>query len=179
MKHASQRGLTLIETSATVAIAAVLTSSAVSGFGGMLERRQVEGVAAELASDLQFVRSEAVARNQSVRIGFGTTPGGASCYVIHTGPAGACACSEAGPASCAAPARLIKAVQAPAGGKVRVRPENNVTSMLYNPVRGTTSPAARITVASAAGPGLQHVVSLVGRVRTCSPDGEWRGYRAC
>lgn len=177
MQHARQRGLTLIETLSTAAIAAVLASSAVSGFGGLLERRQIEGVAAELASDLQFVRSEAVARNQGVRIGFGTAPGGASCYVVHTGPAGACTCSDAGTAVCAAPARLVKAVLAPAGGKVIL--QSNVASMLYDPVRGTTSPTATISVATAGGPGLRHVVNILGRVRTCAPAGGISGYRAC
>lgn len=177
MQHAAQRGLTLIEVIATVAIAAVLATSAVSGFRDLLERRRIEGVAAELASDLQFVRSEAVARNQGVRISFGMTPGGASCYVIHTEPAGVCSCSATSPASCAAPARLIKAVQAPAGGKVLV--QANVASMLYDPVRGTTSPAASIAVATAEGRGLRHVVNILGRVRTCAPAGGLSGYRAC
>ena len=36
----------------------------VAGFGDMRQRLQIKGVAAELASDLQFVRSEAVARSE-------------------------------------------------------------------------------------------------------------------
>lgn len=177
MNRQAQRGLTMIETSVTLAISTILATSSIPGFGELLERRQIEGVAAELASDLQFVRSEAVARNEGVRISFSTLPGGASCYVIHTGAASACACAAGGPPVCTGAAEPIKAVPAPARGKVLVQAK--VASMLYDPVRGTTSPTNSIGIAAADGPGLRHVVNILGRVRTCSPGGAMRGYKPC
>jgi type IV fimbrial biogenesis protein FimT len=177
MNKAAQRGLTLIETATTLAIGAVMATSAVSGFSELRQRRQIEGVASELASDLQFVRSEAVARNRNVSISFGTLPGGASCYVIHTGAPSACNCAHAGPALCTGPAEVIKAVRAPAGGRVVI--QTKVASMLYHPVRGTTSPAATIHVGTPQGAGLRHVVNILGRVRTCSPAGGLPGYKSC
>ncbi|MBA2722881.1 MAG: GspH/FimT family pseudopilin [Methylibium sp.] len=178
MNSAAQRGLTLIEASFVLAIAAILTTSAVAGFGDLRQRRQIEGVAAELASDLQFVRSEAVARNQRLQFSFSTLPTGASCYVIHTGPELACTCAADGAAECVGAAEPIKAVQAPAGIGVTVKDKPSA-SMGYDPVRGTTSPTATINIARPQGASLRHVVNILGRVRTCSPAGGLPGYRPC
>jgi type IV fimbrial biogenesis protein FimT len=68
-------------------------------------------------------------------------------------------------------------VQAPPNGTVVVTA--NVASMLYDPVRGTTSPTATIAVGAPESAGLRHVVNILGRVRTCAPAGGLRGYRAC
>lgn len=177
MKHSAQRGLTLIETAATLAILAIVATSAVSAFGDLRQRHQIRGVAAELASDLQFVRSEAVARNENVSISFSELPGGASCYVIHTGPKSACTCAASGAAQCTGSALPIKAVAAPAGGAVLLNAD--VASMLYHPVRGTVSSMASIDVHAAGSAGLRHVVSMLGRVRTCSPTGGLPGHKPC
>lgn len=177
MKHSAQRGLTLIETVAVLAILAIVATSAVSGFGKLRERHQVRGVAAELASDLRFVRTEAVSRNENVAISFSTMPGGASCYVIHTGAKSACTCEASGAAQCTGSAVPIKTVATPGGGAVFL--QSKVPSMLYHPVRGTVSPASTIDVHTAAGPGLRHVVSIPGRVRTCSPKDGLPGHKPC
>lgn len=178
MNNATQRGLTLIEASIVLAIVAIVATSAVAGFGGMRERLRVKGVTAELASDLQFVRSEAVTRNRSVRISFSTMADGASCYVIHTGPPSACRCGAAGAAAeCTGVAQAIKAVRVPVG--VVVDLQNKKDSMLYDPVRGTTSPAATIDIKSPQRAGLRNIVNILGRVQTCSPIGGLSGYRPC
>jgi type IV fimbrial biogenesis protein FimT len=44
-------------------------------------------------------------------------------------------------------------------------------------VKGTVTPTASIQLRSAAGQ-LRQVVNVMGRVRTCTPDGV-PGYRAC
>jgi type IV fimbrial biogenesis protein FimT len=179
MKYPTQRGLTLIELSVTLSIVAVTATTAVGGFGELIQKRRTEGLAAELASDLQFVRTEAVMRNQGVRISFGSDATGARCYVIHTGPAEACDClggTPTGPAACAAGAAEIKTVRLPSGSRAQV--QANVASMLYDP-RGTVSPTATLQVRGADGRQLNQVVNLLGRVRTCAVGGAWAGYRAC
>jgi type IV fimbrial biogenesis protein FimT len=50
--------------------------------------------------------------------------------------------------------------------------------MLFDPVRGTTSPAGTVRVVSDAG-SIHHVVNIMGRARSCSPDGAVKGYKAC
>jgi type IV fimbrial biogenesis protein FimT len=46
-------------------------------------------------------------------------------------------------------------------------------------VRGTVTPTGTVTVATANGRALKQTVNIMGRVRSCSPDGAVLGYRAC
>jgi len=71
-------GFTTIELMIVVAITAVLIASAAPSFVDFLSKRRVDGVMAELVTDLHYARSEAVSRNATVRITFGPR-----CYVIH------------------------------------------------------------------------------------------------
>jgi type IV fimbrial biogenesis protein FimT len=177
MQSRTQRGFSLVEGSATLAVASILAVSAAPGYWTFLDKRSVEGLAAEVATDLQLTRSEAVARNQNLKISFGLTPSGRSCYVLHTEPTGSCACTDAGPATCSAGALEIKTVRAPGDGRTSFAA--NVSGMVYESNRGTTTPGGSIDIAGAGGHSLRHVVSMLGRVRTCSPDGSMTRYRRC
>ena len=55
----------------------------------------------------------------------------------------------------------------------------NVASILFDPVHGTSTPAGTVRVIGSTGRELRHVVNVMGRVRTCSPQGGVSGYRAC
>lgn len=171
-----ERGLTLLEMMAGVGIAAASVTTAISGFGGMLQHQEADGVASELRADLQFIRSESVSRNVGLRFSFERAAGGASCYVIHTGSAGSCSCLNAAPV-CEPGAEALKAVHLPANGPTRV--DANVGSMLFDPTRATVTPTATIAVTSGAGRELRHVVNILGRVRSCAASGTWSGYRPC
>jgi type IV fimbrial biogenesis protein FimT len=170
-----QRGLTLVEACATAAVAVVLVGTAIPGFQKQMATRSLEGTANQVVSDIQFLRSEAVARNESARLTFGSVAGG-TCYVMHTGHAGDCTCDASGPASCIAGAREIKSAFFPAGG---VRVQSNVGSMVFAPTHGTVSPAGTIRVTAADGREVQNVVNIMGRVRSCSPGATIRGYPDC
>lgn len=177
MRDSGQRGWTLVEGLVVMAIAALALGTVVPGFADLLERRRIEGVAAEMSADLQFVRTEAVSRNRGLRIGFEHDAAGSTCYVIHTGPSGACRCLTGAPAVCDAGAEAIKTLSFPAGARPGVWA--NVPSIRIDPVRGTVSPTATLRIRSAERPGLHHVVNLLGRVRTCTPPGGLPGYPAC
>ncbi len=177
MGKQAQGGFTLVEALATLGISLTALVAAVSGFGGQMHKRHAEGVAAELATDLQFVRTEAVMRNRGVRVSFGSDDAGARCYVIHTGPAAACSCSGDGPAVCTGDAAEIKTVNFPNGGRTLV--QANVSSMYYDPARATVSPTATIRVVSADGRELRHIVNILGRVRSCAASGQWAGHGPC
>ena len=97
----SERGVTLIEAAVAMTIVAIAVSTAAPGFMGLVARKRLEGVAAQLATDLQYVRTEAVARNEPVRLSFHADPAG-SCYVIHTGAKAQCNCNGPAPAACIA-----------------------------------------------------------------------------
>lgn len=173
-----QRGMSLVESCCAIAVAAVLVGTAAPSFQRMLARRSLEGASAQLAADIHHARAEAVARNRSLRLSFVPALGG-SCYVLHTGPAAACRCDGDGDgaAACSGGAQAIKSVRLPADAGVSVAA--NVASMHFDPVHGTVTPAGTVRVLHRDGPAVHHVVSMLGRVRTCTPDGAIPGLRPC
>jgi type IV fimbrial biogenesis protein FimT len=172
-----QRGLTLIELMSVVAVVGVLAGTAVPAFDKFQQRRSLDGAALQTLTDFHFARSEAVARNAAVRLSFLSAPDGAQCVVVHTGAAGDCVCGTAGVAQCGAPATALKVQSVPAGQGPNITA--NVSSMLIDPVRGTVSPAGTIRITQAGGTEIRHVVSMMGRVRSCAASGSVYGYKAC
>ena len=171
-----QRGLTLIEICIVLAIVSILVGTALPSFDNLIKNRRLEGQAAELALDLRYVRSEAVARNEGVRVSFHTSAAG-SCTLIHTGGATDCACDSQGVANCTNGASALKTLFHRAGGGMSI--QSNVASMRFDPNNGTVSPAATVRVSSDDGRTIHHVVNILGRVRSCSPGGIVRGMPAC
>jgi type IV fimbrial biogenesis protein FimT len=171
------QGVTLYELAVALAVAATAATIAVNGTESMVQRAALRSTAAEVATDLQHVRSMSVARNQTLRIAFGTFETDGSCYVLYSGAMGACQCTAAGQAICPASGEVLRAVFLPPAGRVRIRA--NVSTMSYDPRVGTVSPAGRIDVIGRDGRSLRHVVSLMGRVRTCSPGGSVNGVPVC
>lgn len=152
-----------------------MLSAAVPGARASLERRRLDGVAAQLAADLRHARSEAVARNRPVRVSF-LGYAGAACYLIHTGPVTQCSCSGTRPA-CGAGAVLVRGVVPDGADGIAVRA--NVDSIAFDPLHGTATPAATVQVAASSGEAVRHVVNVLGRVRSCSPEGAVSGWPAC
>ena len=63
-----QRGITVVESAICVAIVSILAGSALPSLRGLQARTEVESAAALFETDLQFARSESVARGQNVRL---------------------------------------------------------------------------------------------------------------
>ena len=171
-----QRGVTLIEAAIVLAVLGIVTTSAAPGMTGLLDSRRLDGAATQLATDIQYVRSEAVARNQPVRRSFYANAD-ASCYVIHTGLSAQCTCAADGPAQCSGTAEQIKTVALPVAQRIGV--QANVASLLFDPLHGTSSPTGTLRVLGPQGRAVHHVVNVMGRVRSCSPMNTVAGYRAC
>jgi type IV fimbrial biogenesis protein FimT len=174
--HAAARGASLLEALVVLAIVAVLLGAALPSLGGLAQRTHLEGVALQFETDVQHARSLAVARQQGVRIGFGQS-GGRSCYLLHTGAPGGCTCTAPGPAVCAGGAEALRLVRI--DGRQAPALHANAASVLFDPVRGTTTPTATVRVVAADGRAIHQVVNIMGRVRSCSPGGAVAGYRAC
>ena len=171
-----QRGITLVESCVTLAVAAIVATGAAPSMGQLLDTRRLDGAASQLLSDLQFTRISAMARNQRIRFSLQADATG-SCYVIHTGSADACRCGESGPAICENAASEIRTVRLPLSDRVLVKA--NVASILFDPVHGTSTPTGTVRVIGSNGREVRQIVNVMGRVRTCSPQGNVGGYRAC
>jgi type IV fimbrial biogenesis protein FimT len=168
-------GVSLIECSVVTAITAIVVGTALPGFQEARQRRQLEGIAAQLETDLQLARAEAVARNEGVRVAFSRGAHG-SCYVMHTGAAGACSCTGGGAASCEPGAEPLRSVHLAADSPVQLR--SNSGSLQFDAVKGTVTPTATLRAQSAIG-SLHLVVNVMGRIRSCTPDAALPGYRRC
>jgi type IV fimbrial biogenesis protein FimT len=171
-------GVTLIELMTVIAIMAILLAVAVPSFSSFLSKRRVENALTELTTDLQFARSEAAQRNVSVRITFGT-----GCYVVHTVGSTATSCTQAGGASLGTGAVEVKTVKLETGSVLSFRPNNTLTYLMFDSVRGmatwdgtgTTSGSVDIT-SSAGSWQLRASVTPVGRTKACSPNASVAGY---
>ena len=172
----TQRGVTLVENAVAMLISAIAVSAALPGFQGLVAKKRLQGVATQLATDLQYVRTEAVARNEPVRVSFHADAAG-SCYVIHTGAKALCSCHAPGPAACTGGAQQIKTVYVALAQQVSV--QANVGSILFDPLHGTSSPTGTVKALNAQGGAIHHIVNIMGRVRSCSPAGAVAGYRNC
>lgn len=173
---AAQRGITLIETCVVFAVLAILATQVAPNLRSLIEGRRLEGAASRLATDLHYVRTEAVARNQRLRLSVQATAGG-GCYMVHTGGAGACTCGDNGTAQCSGGAQAFKSVSFSAGDRISLR--SNVGSMVFDPVHGTSSPAGTYRLIGSDQRAIHHVVNVMGRVRSCSPLAAMPGYSAC
>lgn len=174
---ARQRGVTLVECCAVIAVLAVLAGAAAPAFVNHLDQRRLEGRASELGVDLQHLRSLAVSANAGMRISFGADAHG-SCYVIHRDTDGACPCTSAGVLACdTAQGDVLKTVVLPATSGLHL--SANVASIRIDPKMGTSTPGGTVRLRSASGRELRHVVSIMGRVRTCSPAPGVPGHRRC
>ena len=175
------RGFTLIELMVVVALAAIVLSLAAPSFTGFLAKKRVEGVMTELATDLQYARSEAVSRNAPVRITFDTY-----CYVITAQPADGTtptsSCSQTTTPTLGTGATNVKQVQLKSGSTASFFPNSSLSWLELDPVRGvatfsTGATSGSINVNSSPGSWqLQALLCTMGRVTVCSPNSSITGY---
>jgi len=179
MPHRTRRqhlGLSLVEALVTTAVTSLALGATLPGFGDAIARRQLEGQAAQLATDLRLARSLAVAQGQPVRLRVQQHADGA-CYVLHTGGSGACSCTPQGATRCDAPGEVLRS--ASFRHDARVQLSANVGQMLFHGQHGTTTPGGTFRLTLADGTAVHHVVGIVGRVRSCSPGGRVSGLATC
>lgn len=171
-----QSGVTLIESAITASVAGVVVGMVAPGFEQLRERHHLENAAAQLETDLLHSRSLAVLRNQGVRVSF-ETGAGASCYVVHTGAAGDCSCTDGETAVCKAGSEALRSVRFAAGVPLVV--SSNSRSILFDPVKGTVTPTATVKLQATSGAAIHQVVNIMGRVRSCTPAAGLAGYKRC
>jgi type IV fimbrial biogenesis protein FimT len=163
----AERGITLIEAAITVTVAAVVAATALPALGRFIETRRLDGVATQLAADLRAARAQALQRGSGVRLTLHHAAWG-DCYVVHTGAAAQCRCDEHGAAACDGAALALKTVQLPAHDRIGLAA--NVSSLRFDPLHGSATPAGTLRVVASDGRAVHHVVNILGRVRSCTPQ---------
>jgi len=173
-------GFTMIELMVTIVVAAILVALAVPSFRTYTAKKKVEGALAELATDLQFARSEAVSRNTNVRV---TT--NSNCYAVHLASAAANASCVVTPTSASLRTVTLEDTQS-----VQLAPEGLLTFIEFDRVRGEASfgglpstdneAAINVTTTAAVSSAfnLRARVSKFGRVQVCTTNA-MAGYSSC
>ncbi len=136
-----QLGFTLIESLIGLAVTGVVLGTVLPSFGTALERRHLEGAAAQLETDILYTRSQAVALNEPLRMRFVQGAAG-SCYVVHSGPAEACECQADGSTTCTGGGQTFRSVGFAPGGSVQL--QANINAILFSPNLGTSTPTGMI-----------------------------------
>jgi type IV fimbrial biogenesis protein FimT len=172
----SQRGVSMVESLVCLAITAGGLGATLPGFEKLRTQRHFDGAAAQLETDIHYTRSLAVARNHSLRMSFHTDTEG-SCYVVHTGARDDCTCAADGSTTCTDGAVPLRSVRFGQGNTLQL--SVNVGSILFDPIKGTSTPTGTLRLVASDDRAVHLVVNLMGRVRTCSPDKTVPGYRAC
>lgn len=145
-------GFTLIELMVVIALVAIVVMLAAPSFNSMIAMQRLRGTSTQLTTDLQLARSEAASRQDTVGISFKSTPGGPSCYIVHTcgKPTSAqllagectCDCSLAAGSRCTSPRTEIRTVQTPGASGVLVKPvaispaPSTPDTVTFDPVTG-------------------------------------------
>ena len=174
----AQRGVTLIETMSVLFVVSLAIGTAMPSLASLRQKAELAGAAAQVETDVQFARSQAVALNRTVQLTL-REANGATCYIIHTGPAADCTCSGQVPSAstCGDNSGLLRAVSFASQGSVQVRSSSK--SITFDPIRGTVTPTATLRVEARDGRAIHQIVNLLGRVRSCSPQGPVVGERTC
>lgn len=134
-----QRAFTLVELMVVVAVLAIIALIAAPSFGDLILMQRLKSINAQLVTDLQFARSEAVARNTLMRVRFQSN-GVMTCYAIYTSPneSDLCDCTRnPGTACTIADTAEVRTVQVPRSLSVQVNiPEFALDAFAFDPVTG-------------------------------------------
>jgi len=187
MNQNKHKGFSLIELLITVAVLGILVSLAAPSMFETLENRKLKGAAERAFADFQFVKTEAIKRNQLVRLDFtGFGSGNDWCYGFKVNAD--CDCTETDSSQadfCEIDAVKQVVNQDDYDGAVSL---SNTTvpfagAVSFNPMRGTvvypsTPPDDFLQFEIANGRQIKIIVSTLGRIRICS-DSSVGGYRSC
>ena len=146
-----------------LAVTAILVTLAAPSFREMLERRRLEGRANEFATDLQYAKSEALARNRNVMLR--TSPTGTTCYTIAVWTTGTGNCDCTATPACTGGPLELKTVTLTNGIAVDTN-----TRFDFEPVRGALVPATAVSASLQLNSRSYAVsVTALGRVTSFTP----------
>lgn len=192
------RGFTMVELLVVVAVLGVLLTLAAPSFSEFTKMQRMKSINAQVITDIQYARTEAVSRNVPVHLRFqpATSTVEMSCYVLYTTNANPvpprCDCRAAEGLRCTNAATAeIRTVQVPTSLSVLISATGNdadnfsfdprTGGMLYGAVdyTGPTPAEYLVDVYIDSPRKLRDKVNLSGRVQACKPSGSTVPGAAC
>jgi Tfp pilus assembly protein FimT len=175
-------GVTIIEAVVALTVVGAIITLTAPSMRGMISRHRVEGLQAELLTDLRLARSEASQRSgtlTSIAVTFGGNAD-VSCYTIHVEGAN-CDCTRAPGTVCMPAVQEIKSIQYSRAGGVAVAASSPSGSRIkFEPPQGWADPSDLVIDIHGSPSGqLRTSVSKLGVPIVCSPDGSIRGVATC
>ncbi|MDR2876642.1 MAG: GspH/FimT family pseudopilin [Chromatiales bacterium] len=172
-QHALCRGFTLIELMLVISLIAIVLTSSLPSFSALIDRQRLRAAGADVHAALLLARGEALRRDTTVAVSFAPATSLAPwCYGMND--AGPCDCrTSSNCVNTGMPARIRQGGDFPG-----VALTTNFTpqqTAVFHPARGTATPGT-VRLSNNAG-NLHIVVSSLGRIRICSPEG--RDFPAC
>lgn len=163
-------GVTLIELLIVLAATAILFAAAIPTFTDMLERYRVKAATEKLFLFLHHAKSEAIKRNRRIHLTFNLSNGGAVwCYGLKIDAT--CDCTTEG--SCQIDG-VQKVINSNEFAGVSIEPHISLPGnyFIFENVRWImASTYGHIRFISSQGKQARVIVSRIGRIRTCSPQG--------
>lgn len=166
----SQSGVTLIELMITLFIMAVLLTLALPAFTELLAESRLKAATSALYLKLYQARSEAIKRNQRMRVTFMVSDGGATwCYGMKIDAS--CDCTVAGSCQVDGAEKTVNSLEFPnVGIELHISaPGDHFTFENIRWITAGTFGHVRFNLAE--GGQTRIIVSRMGRVRLCSPTG--------
>lgn len=183
------RGFTLVELMIVLAVIAVILTLAAPSLYNYILMQRLKAVSAQLVSDIQFARSEAVARNEFIRLHFPTAgPTDDTCYTIFIGPDDfSCNCLTT--PVCPTGSQEIRTVTVRRSSGVTVSSVSNPPWFKINPLTAVVVPPSgflmwvqpkfEADVAIDNERRLRTEVKISGRPGVCTPTGSTMPGPAC
>lgn len=167
------RGFSLLELIVVVALVAVVISLVAPSMRDLIASQRVQSINAELVTDLQFARAEAVRRNLPVLVEFSQSAG-MTCYVMYlSASVGRCNCLRPPGSACAGGFEEIRTVQVPRSLAVSLSassPRDRIVT--FEPVAGLSEPGQfQVDVVGTVRGTMRTSLNVTGRPTVCSPDG--------
>lgn len=161
----NQIGVTIFELMVTLIVAAILLSIAVPSFSNLFDKNRVKGAAEELSAQIQFARSEAIARNIDVVV---DVTGGATWCVGVDDTDAACDCTTDDDCQVNGVERVTDGSEF---GSVTLPTGDD--SITFEGTRGLPTGGGTTTfgLESSDGKRIGLAVNPIGRVALCSPSG--------
>ncbi len=179
----ARRGFTLVELLVAIALVAIVLALAAPSLRSIIEVQRLRSTNAQLVTDLQLARSEAVARRSLVAVSFNSNST-MSCYTIYSTPVmqQPCNCLSGPGSACTSPRVEIRTVQVPKDLGVTVAPITGNLEFAYDPTTGGIMSIPTDTMPESIESfsveayldtlrKFQTIVNRPGRPSVCSPAG--------